>query len=92
MTDERDDHLVRSGVGRPPLLDGNLRRPPASRREQHARHHPERLAIRIVRIEESAAIKVLGASGHVPDSGGPCRTSTEWPSRSKISLPRQPAS
>src|SRR5712691_9695771 len=68
MTDERNDHLVRPGVGRLPRLDRNLRRPPGPRREHQARHPPERLTIRAVRIEEAAAIKVFGAAYHGTDN------------------------
>src|SRR5204862_561710 len=62
VTDERDDHLARSGVGRPPRLDRTLRRPPGPWREQDARQHPERLTIRAGRLEKSAAIVVIGAA------------------------------
>ena len=66
VANKRDDHLVRPGVGRPPRPDRNLRRPPGPRREQQARHHPERSTVRAVRIEESAAVKVVGVGCHVP--------------------------
>ena len=68
MTDERDDHLVQSGGGRLPRLDWNLPRPPGPRREQQPRHHPDRLAVRAVRIEEAAAIEVIGTAYHGTDN------------------------
>src|SRR5206468_10718703 len=69
MPDERDDHVVRSGVRRPARLDRDPRRPRGSWREQHARHHPNGLALRAARIEKPAAIKVIGAACHVTDNG-----------------------
>jgi len=68
MADEGDADVVRSGWGWPPRLDGNFPRPGSARREQHPRHHPERLPIRAVRIEESAAIEVIAAGSHLSNS------------------------
>src|SRR5205807_8747056 len=58
MTDERDRHVVRADAGRPPRLDGERRRPAGARREQHARHPPEGLAIGAVGIVKPAPVEM----------------------------------
>src|SRR5437667_10992633 len=84
MTDERDDHVVRSGGRRPPRFHRNDRRPPGAWREQHARQHPEGLAIRAVRIEEPAAVKVIAGARHVTDNN------TSSPVRPMPIIPAEP--
>ena len=60
VADISHHHLLRSGADRPPRLHRDLFRPPCPGSKKQARNHPKRLTLRAVRIEETAAVEVVG--------------------------------